>query len=79
MTQTEPRGVCAAHSLSAMRLAAPCLGDQPSPQPWGDAAWQYHSADAAVGKSEMAVTANSDKAIVRMSFSPQLLGMITRE
>jgi hypothetical protein len=32
MTQTEPRGVRAAHSASAMRRAAPCLGDQPSPQ-----------------------------------------------
>jgi hypothetical protein len=33
-------------------------------------AWQYHSADAAVGNSEMAVSANSENAVVRMSLPP---------
>jgi len=57
-----------AHSASAIFLAAAFAGAQPSPQvPVGDCVLQYHSADAAVGISEAALSARSDKIIVRMA------------
>lgn len=71
MTQTRPRGVRTAHSVSAIFLAVACDGDQPSPQaPVVVRAMQYHSADAAVGINEMAPSARSEQIIVRM-VSPQ--------
>jgi hypothetical protein len=38
---------------------------------------QYHSADAAVGTTEMALSARSEKIIVRMAFPPSDKGVKT--
>lgn len=71
ITQTLRRGVRTAHWTSASFLAAAIPGAQPSPHaPVRACALQYHSADAAVGTSEMATSARDEKMIIRMEFKP---------
>ena len=71
ITQTLRRGVRTAHWTSASFLAAAIPGAQPSPHaPVRDCALQNHSADAAVGMSETAMSARDEKMIIRMEFVP---------
>jgi hypothetical protein len=70
MTQTDERGVLAAHATSAIFLAVAAAGAQPSPQPpVSDRAIQYVSANAAAGMSKIAASARSENTIVRITYA----------